>query len=418
MQKAAKDSDTNAESQGQNGPAPSNEEPVLPDDDVATQVPPGSQSHSAEIDSSTFASSVGEELAVASTASTPLLDWRDSALRSFLDLKNYWKDRRTILNDPTTVRERTKLTCRPFAFALTGLIVPSLFVGLIYSAVRAIYPLRPTQIDRAIEVEKHLQSIADEALHEDWFKVTDTEAAWTKTMSGEQLLKEQDRIIQRLKDLKGKKKRSKDEENELTVLHRHMLEAADAYINRVNADLPGPLIALQKETAENQLKLLIIKKSSDIVESWQTFIISATLVLAAYVFAWWIRRLKPPPSFSSTATDAYLYVIGANLLFPCIVAAFLNVGLDLAIRYDKDWFLRVHPFLTLALGCWSFYILWQIGKMLSSVLESPNRAAATKSYRRVTWCLFCAQLTTGVMVQLGVAALSFPVLWTVWKLQQ
>ena len=353
-----------------------------------------------------------------SAVPTPFSDWCDSTLKLLSEIKNYWKDRKTILDNSTVIRDRVQLKNRPFNFALHGLLLPSLLIGLVYSAISAVYPLPPSQVDRAIEAQKNLQTALDDAIGNLHLKA-ESEPFWAQQMSTEEMEKEMKRNRKRLEDFDAKretKKRvSQQEVSEVREVMNRLLDLTQIYTDRTTRELQASIAVSQKEAAENQLRLLRWKKFANFVNGWQNFIVGIALILAAYFFGSSIRRLKPTPMFASHAADASLYTIGAALIFPSTLAALLNVGLDLSMRYDKDWFLKIHPFLIFVLVAWVFVVLLGTGDKLADALGEATRTATGKRQRRVTWHLFLAQFSATVIVQLAVAAIRVPLFWVVSK---
>lgn len=352
-------------------------------------------------------------------AATPFAEWRDSTLKLLSDIKNYWTDRRAILSNPTLVRNSlTQLKNSPFKFALNGLILPGLVIGLLYSAFSAVYPLPPPQIDRAIEEQKNLQKTLDDALHNPSLQPSGPEPDWARHMSTEDMKKEVEHNTHRLEQLHAKQNRTREDESEIAALKKRSIELVPVFVDRTMSDLQPSTIAAQKEAVTNQLNLSRIKKFVDILDSWQSFIVGLSLLMAAYLFGWLVRRMQPPSPFTSTGRDAYLYLIGATLVVPNLVVALLNVALDLSNRFDVDWFLRIHPFLIFLIGAWAIITAFRVGRMLAEVLGDPVHKSNGKPQRRVTWRLLFSQIIVGIAIQVVVAVIGLPVFWMISKFQK
>jgi hypothetical protein len=352
-------------------------------------------------------------------STTPFGDWRESILKLFSDIKNYCQDRQAILVNPTLIRDGTiHLKSRPFKFALNGLLLPGLVIGLLYSGFSAIYPLPPEQIDRSIEEQKNIRKILDDALHNEHLQATQSEPDWARAMSTVEMEKESERNTQRLNELNGKKDRTGVDQAELDVLRKRTLEFVPVFDNRIMRDLQVSTLAAQKEAATNQLNLMRLKKFVGIVNGWQSFLIGLSLLIAAYFFGWRIRRLRPVLPFAFAGRDAYLYLIGASLVVPNIAAALLNVGLDLSIRFDVTWFLRIQPFLAPLLVVWAVVISLRVARMLAEVLGDPVLKADGKPQRRVMWRLLFSQIVAGIGIQVLVGAIGLPLYWVITKLQK
>jgi len=104
------------------------------------------------------------------------------------------------------------------------------------------------------------------------------------------------------------------------------------------------------------------------------------------------------------------------LLVPNIVGAILNVALDLAIRYDANWFLKAYPFVIIALAGWTISIVWKAGRSLSHVLD--DQLTNVKRERKVIRRIFASQVSAGVLVQVVVTAAALPVFWAISRLQK
>lgn len=350
---------------------------------------------------------------------TPIAEWIESTLKLFTDIKNYWKDRRAILANPALTRDgaaHTKST--PFKFALNGLLLPSLVIGLLYSAFSSLYPLPPEQIDRVIEQQKNVQKILDDALHNEHLQATQSEPGWARAMSTDDMKKESEQNTQRLIELQGKKDQTVKDQAEIAALRKRTLELVPVFVNRTMRDLQVSTLAAQKEAAGNQLRLLRLKKFVEIVNGWHSFLISVALLLGAYFFGWLVRRLQPAPPFAPAARDAYLYLIGAMFVGPNLVAAVLNVVLELSIRFDVTWFLRIHPFLLLLLAIWAILIFLRVGRMLAEVVGDTIRKPNGKLRRRVTRRLIFSQIVAGIAVQILVVVAGLPLFWVITKLQK
>jgi hypothetical protein len=141
------------------------------------------------------------------------------------EVTNYWKDRRAILADKELLRDRgVALKTKLFKFALSGLILPSLVIGLLYSCFAAVYSLPPPQIDRAINTEKTLQRSLDDAVKDDKMQEDSADPDWARGMSTEQIEEEVKRNTQGLEELNAKKTRTLDEKSQFDVLSKRSLE--------------------------------------------------------------------------------------------------------------------------------------------------------------------------------------------------
>lgn len=354
-------------------------------------------------------------------ASTPFKEWRDSVLKLPREIKTYWRDRKTILANNRAVTTPGQLKSKPFTFALNGLVLPGIVIGLLYSAASGLYSFPPPQIDRAIDEQKTIQKILDDALHNDSLKPKgESEPAWARGVSTEALVNESKRIAERLRQLNAEKSSPPglrdDERAELEQLERRTKELVPVYVNRSMRDVHVTGVAALKESVNNQLKLLRWKKFVEVMNSWRSAIIGVTLVIAAYLFGSLIRRMKPTAEFSTQAVNAYLFCMGAVLLVPNLIGAILGVALDLAIRYDVDWFLNVYPFVMLGLAAWVIFIVWRAGVTLSQALD--GQPTNVKHQRKVIRRLFASQIVAGVIVQVVVTAAALPVLWAISRLQK
>ena len=352
--------------------------------------------------------------------STPFKEWRESAFKLFREIKSYWKDRRAIINDRRSLVTAGKLNSKPFTFALNGLVLPGVVVGLLYSVASSIYSFPAPQIDRAIDEQKNVWKILDDALRNDVLKVSESEPAWAQGLKTEDMVSESKRNTERLNELNTKSKTaaglSVEDRAELDRLRSRTLELVPTMVNRTMRDLQVSTIAAQKEAARNQLNLLRVKKFAEVLNSWQAAIVGVTLLVAAYVFGCLIRWMKPPPVFSAQAVNAYLYSIGAVLLVPNILAAIINVGLDLANRYDVNWAFKLYPFLLFALAAWTISIVWRAGATLFDALD--DQKTDVKRERKVIRRLFASQIIAAVVVQVAVTAAAIPVFWAIWRLQK
>jgi hypothetical protein len=351
--------------------------------------------------------------------SSPFAEWRDSTFKRVSDTKSYWKDRQAILLSPTILRNSPALLKNsPFKFAFNGLILPSLIIGLLYSAFGAIYPLPPPQIDRVIDEQKNLQKILDDALHNPTLQPAGTEPAWARQMSTDDMKREVEQNTHRLEELHAKQNRTAADEGEIAALKKRTLELVPVFVNRTMSDLQPGTIAAQKETVTNQLNLSRIKKFVNVLNGWQSFIVGLSLLMAAYLFGWLVRRMRPPAPFASAGRDAYLYLIGAALVLPNLLVALLNLALDLSSRFDVDWFLRIHPFLIFLIAAWAIVIALRVGRMLTEVLGDPLQKTNGKAQRRVTWRLVFSQIIVGMAIQVLVALIGLPVFWVISKFQK
>jgi hypothetical protein len=108
--------------------------------------------------------------------------------------------------------------------------------------------------------------------------------------------------------------------------------------------------------------------------------------------------------------------MGAVLLVPNIAGAILTVALDLANRYDANWFLTAYPFVIVGLAGWVISIVWRAGVTLSHAFDDER--TPVKRERKVIRRLFASQIIAGVVVQILVTAGALPVFWAISRLQK
>jgi hypothetical protein len=346
--------------------------------------------------------------------STPFKEWWDSAFKLPMDIKNYWADSRAILADPTVLREgRIRLRTKPFGFAFNGVLLPSLVIGLLYAGINALYDLPKPQIEREIEYQKKLQDIFDDGI----VKITalSLEPTWTRSMSTEQIKNERDSLMVQLEKSSGKKRSTPKDKVERERIRLRVVELSGAAVNRAMTDLQVSLVRAKKETAQNRLVLLTLNKFASIINSWRSLIIGLSLILNAYLFGRWIRKLSPSLAFSSCVTDAHLYILGTTLFLPGIAAALLETAGDLSVRYDLNWLILANFYLSGALGVWVLVALVRSGRLLQYVLDG---APEKRALGRVTWRLLGSQFTIGALIQIAMTIVGVPLLWFVSKFQK
>ena len=186
-----------------------------------------------------------------------------------------------------------QLKGKPFNFALNGLVLPSIVIGLLYAAASGLYSFPPPQIDRAIDDQKNIQKILNDVLRNDALHPSEFEPAWAHGVSTEEMVNESKRNTERLNQLIAESNSPpglRDAERaELDQLRHRTIELVPVYVNRSMHDVQVSGMAALKESVNNQLKLLRVKKFVEVTNSWQSVILGVTLVIAAYIFGWLIR---------------------------------------------------------------------------------------------------------------------------------
>jgi hypothetical protein len=346
---------------------------------------------------------------------TPFHDWLLSTFAKVFEIRHYWKDRRRILANVACIREPRKLEMGPFAFALSGVILPGLILGLIFGAARAVYEFPPLPVDREIQsqndLSKSLQLFAQ--LQGDSQYV---EPSWAKAVSNDQINAEARALGNRAQELMKINNRSQSQTSELSAVRQRGLALAQVSLNRSMREVSASRVTLQRSLTQHQLLLLSVKKFGETMESWSDLIIPFGLMLNAYVFAWWFRKMPTHDRFRNTAASAYLYVFGSVFLLPSLALNVFNLVTEFSERYQWNNFLLMRPVLVDCLALWFVLALWRTSRLISRALDVQNETARQK------WAFFgrmlLSQTAVGVALQLTVAVAAMPVLFTIWKLQK
>jgi hypothetical protein len=197
---------------------------------------------------------------------------------------------------------------------------------------------------------------------------------------------------------------------------RHLAPLILVPANRAIREMEKSFATEQTEYMKNKRALRATQKYLDILEWCQELIISTALVLNAYLFAWWIRGMKPAPKCSPTASQAYLYSIGVALFFPNICIAILNTCEDLSLRYDIERYLTIHNYLVVGISLWAVLLLIVSAFKLSRVLEGADNSARKPIH--IAWRLLASQFAIGILVQIAVALIGIPLFELILKFQK
>jgi hypothetical protein len=347
--------------------------------------------------------------------STPFHDWLLSAFAKVFEIQHYWKDRRQILANVNCISEPKKLEMRPFAFALSGVILPGLILGLILGAARAVYEFPPLPVDREIQSQKDLSNSLQlfAQLQGDSQYV---EPSWAKGLSDNQINAEARALANRAQELMKNNNRRQSQTSELSAVRQRGLALAQISMNRSMREVSTSRVALQHPLTQHQLLLLSIKKFGETMESWSDLIVPLALMLNAYVFAWWFREIRTPDRLRNTAANAYLYVFGSVFLLPSLAINVFNLVTELSERYQWNNFLLMRPVLVDCLALWFVLAFWRTARLISDALDVQNETA------RQRWVFFgrmlLSQTAVGIALQLIVAVAAVPVLLTILKLQK
>jgi hypothetical protein len=346
---------------------------------------------------------------------TPFHDWLRWTFEKIIEIRHYWKDRSRILANVACVREPKTLEMGAFAFGLSGIVLPALVLGLIFGAVKAVYEFPPLPIDREIESKRDLTTKL-EVFAQLQGKPQETEPAWAKDLSDEQVHAQADALANRQRDLLKKNNRSHVEAADLSATNERLLALDQISVNRKLTGVSESRSTLQTSLTQHQSDLLAVKKFDEARESWSELIAAVALMLNAYVFAWWIRRTHTHVKFRNSGANAYLYVLGATFLLPSLAINFLNVTTDLSERYQWDKFLLVRPLLIFSVAVWFVLAFWRASRLISTAVGVQNDTP------RQRWSFFgrmlLSQAAVGILVQIVVAVAATPVLLTIWKLHK
>jgi hypothetical protein len=338
-----------------------------------------------------------------SESSTPLREWLASVFKPFLEAKHYWSDRRRITADPMILRNSDgRLSSKAYGFAFNGVLLPSIVLAFAYAAVGEIYDLPKTQIEREIDAEREFQRQLEIIAQRDNLNIKQ-EPSWIYSMSTQQIEDEEKRMLPVIDTLKAKSSLSPSEH-----------AAVDRYVQLLPIPTQRQHTALKKEiadskmdSAQNELIDLAFKKFSAVLDRWREVIVGAALILNAYLFSWWIRKLRPPLIFDTALTEAHLYTLGVALFFPGMTAAIMDIALDLSIRYRLERPTQILIYVSLGVAAWAFLELFRGGRRLQYVLDQEPKP---RTLGRVTWRLLASQLIVGLLVQIAIALVGIPVI--------
>jgi hypothetical protein len=346
---------------------------------------------------------------------TPFRDWLHWTFEKIIEIRHYWKDRSRILANVACVREPKQLEMGAFTFGLSGIVLPALVLSLIFGAVKAVYEFPPLPIDREIESKKDL-STKLEVFAQLQGKPQETEPAWAKALSDEQIHSQADALANHIRELLKNNNRSQVEAADLRAAQERLLALSQISVNRSRRGVSDSRSTLQTSLTQHQSDLLAIKKFEEARESWSELIAAVALMLNAYAFAWWIRRARAPIKFRNSGANAYLYVLGATFLLPGLAINFLNVTTDLSERYQWDTFLLVRPLLVFSIAAWFVLAYWHASRLISTAVGVQNDTPKQR------WSFFgrmlLSQAAVGILVQIVVAVVAAPVFLTIWKLQK
>jgi hypothetical protein len=332
---------------------------------------------------------------------SPVQEWLAAVFKPMLEVKHYWSDRRLINTDPTILRDPRKRLCsRAYSFAFNGVLLPSIALAFAYAAVADVYDLPKTQIEQEIDAETTFQKALEEMVQKYHLDVK-KEPAWIHSMSTQQIKDEEKRLAPVIEELERK-----------PVLSPAEKDVVNRYIQLLPIPTQRQYTQQQKKIADDKIDSaqnleldLALKKFSAVLDRWREPITGAALILNAYLFSWWIRKLRPPLTFGGPVTEAHLYTLGVALFFPGIVGGIVGVVLDLSIRYRLERQTRIAEVMLIAVGIWALVELFRGGQRLQRVLDQePER----RRVGRVTWRLLASQLIVTFSVQLAILIVSIP----------